>query len=341
MTGAKKLANGRWRIRVYDKTNKTSPYKCFTGDTQKETERMAAQYLFARTERNSPKNITLGEAITGFIDNRSNILSPATIASYRVIGRTAFPSLYNEKLEALTQTSIQKAVNEYTKGHAHKTVSNAVALLTTVLKEYRPDFKYSIHMPQKKKSVITIPTTDQVNELIEASKGSAVHLPILLAALTGMRRSEICALTWKKIDLKRKTITVDEALVLDEFNTLVHKAPKTTMSQRVLQLPQQILDALPKQGEPIITIQPGSITKHCAKLIKRLGYDFTFHALRHYYASIMLQLGVPDKYAMERMGHSTNNMLKQVYQHTFESEQDAITNKMQEYFNAHIEVNQK
>ena len=55
----------------------------------------------------------------------------------------------------------------------------------------------------------------------------------------------------------------------------------------------------------------------------------------------MLQLGVPDKYAMERMGHSTNNMLKQVYQHTFESEQDAITNKMQEYFDSHIEVNQK
>lgn len=53
------------------------------------------------------------------------------------------------------------------------------------------------------------------------------------------------------------------------------------------------------------------------------------------------KIGVPDKYAMERMGHSTNNMLKQVYQHTFDSEQDAITNKMQEYFDSHIEVNQK
>jgi len=146
---------------------------------------------------------------------------------------------------------------------------------------------------------------------------------------------------WKKIDLKSRTITIDESVVLDEYNILVRKAPKTTLSQRKLDLPQQIIDALPERGKPIITIQPGTLTRTFSNLVRRLGYDFTFHALRHYYASIMLQLGVPDKYAMERMGHSTNNMLKQVYQHTFESEQNAITNKMQEYFDSHIEVNQK
>ena len=30
----------------------------------------------------------------------------------------------------------------------------------------------------------------------------------------------------------------------------------------------------------------------------------------HYYASVMLELGVPDKYAMERMGNATPYMLK-------------------------------
>ena len=46
----------------------------------------------------------------------------------------------------------------------------------------------------------------------------------------------------------------------------------------------------------------------------------------------MLQLGIPDKYAMERMGHSTNSMLKRVYQHTFESEHASINEKLQKYF---------
>ena len=41
-------------------------------------------------------------------------------------------------------------------------------------------------------------------------------------------------------------------------------------------------------------------------------------------ASVMLRLNVPDKYAMERMGHSTNNMLKNVYQHTMNDKAVAV-----------------
>lgn len=60
---------------------------------------------------------------------------------------------------------------------------------------------------------------------------------------------------------------------------------------------------------------------------------FTIHSLRHANASAMLKLNIPDKYAMERMGHSTPNMLKQVYQHIFRDEQTKVANKMNDYFN--------
>ena len=55
--------------------------------------------------------------------------------------------------------------------------------------------------------------------------------------------------------------------------------------------------------------------------------------LAHANASAMLKLNIPDKYAMERMGHSTPNMLKQVYQHIFRDEQTKVANKMNDYFN--------
>lgn len=42
---------------------------------------------------------------------------------------------------------------------------------------------------------------------------------------------------------------------------------------------------------------------------------FNFHCLRHYYASVMLFLNIPNKYTQQRMGHATDNMLKNVYQH--------------------------
>ena len=37
---------------------------------------------------------------------------------------------------------------------------------------------------------------------------------------------------------------------------------------------------------------------------------YRFHDLRHINASVMLALGIPNKYAEERMGHATDNMLK-------------------------------
>ena len=46
----------------------------------------------------------------------------------------------------------------------------------------------------------------------------------------------------------------------------------------------------------------------------------------------MLALGVPDKYAMERMGHATNNMLKTVYQHTMRDKQDQVSDVVDDYF---------
>jgi len=47
----------------------------------------------------------------------------------------------------------------------------------------------------------------------------------------------------------------------------------------------------------------------------------------------MLALGVPDKYAMKRLGHATPNMLKMVYQHVMSTKQEEITTTINDYFN--------
>ena len=74
-----------------------------------------------------------------------------------------------------------------------------------------------------------------------------------------------------------------------------------------------------------------------------------FHDLRHFSASESLALGVPDKYSMRRMGHKTDNMLKNVYQHTMQEKEDAfsdqIDSKMRDIFkigheNGHMNPNE-
>lgn len=47
----------------------------------------------------------------------------------------------------------------------------------------------------------------------------------------------------------------------------------------------------------------------------------------------MLAMGVPDKYAMERMGYSTPATLKKVYQHTMSGKRQEV-NQM---INAHMD----
>ena len=56
-----------------------------------------------------------------------------------------------------------------------------------------------------------------------------------------------------------------------------------------------------------------------------------FHDLRHFAASEAHSLGVPDKYAMRRMGHATDNMLKTVYQHTMRDKEDQFADVIDEH----------
>ena len=50
----------------------------------------------------------------------------------------------------------------------------------------------------------------------------------------------------------------------------------------------------------------------------------------------MLQMGIPTKYAQERMGHSTPNMLTNVYQHTFQSQQKEYDTILNQFFTQQI-----
>ena len=59
---------------------------------------------------------------------------------------------------------------------------------------------------------------------------------------------------------------------------------------------------------------------------------FRFHDLRHYQASILHAMGVPDKYIMQRGGWRTDNTLKNIYQHTFDKTTKEVSDKINDYF---------
>ena len=56
------------------------------------------------------------------------------------------------------------------------------------------------------------------------------------------------------------------------------------------------------------------------------------HAERHANASEMLVMGIPDKYAMKRLGQSSPNMIKNVYQHLFEDKEKEYSQALSDRF---------
>ena len=334
-TTAKQLPSGKWRCRAYyvdDAGIKRSA--SFTADKKNEAEYLARAYILGRHHKKNSGTITVGEAIDIFIDNRNSILSPSTITGYRRMRNFAFTQIIDLRLALLTTEKVQAYVNNYAKDHSPKSVRNALALLSAAISSKVEHINFpKILLPATKRSKIVIPTTKDLDIIIHATIGTNLHLPVLFGALLGMRRSEVAAITWDSIDESNQFISIDKAIVYNEHNEYVIKNPKTTSSQRVLRLPQAIVDALPARGEAIIVLNPDQISHRFVEVVHRLGLPHcTFHSLRHYNASIMLQLNIPDKYAMERTGHATSNMLKTVYQHTFSNEQLLIADRLDEFY---------
>ena len=334
---ATKLPSGNWRCKAnYTDIDGTYRSKSFTAATKKEAEYSAAAFLMDMKHKKKPANRVIGELVDVYLDNRTNVLSPSTMAGYRKIRRTAFTDIMGARAGFITQQMYQSSVNEYAKGRSPKTVNEAHRLICRVFKENHIDIDESaVILPQMVRTEIKIPTTDEVRQILEAGAKKDIYLPILLAALLGLRKSEILALTWEDIDIENSRMRINKASVKDEYGTYITKTTKTASSTRTLSMPPQIIEALPPRGldkENVIAMRPDTFYSRYKRIVAKLGFDYNFHSLRHYCASVMLQNNIPDKYAMEKMGHATSNMLKKVYQHTFADAHKEYDNVMIEFF---------
>ena len=134
-------------------------------------------------------------------------------------------------------------------------------------------------------------------------------------------------------DISNGKIHVQRAVVRSE-NGSVEKTTKTTSGNRWIIMPESILNLINQapDRDPKAYICPYAditIYKNFVSICKKAGIEpCRFHDLRHFAASEAHALGVPDKYAMKRMGHKTDNMLKTVYQHTMHSAEINYSNKI-------------
>lgn len=291
-------------------------------------------------EKKPVKELTVGEAIDRYIESKDTVLSPSTVAGYRRVRANALQDIMSVRLADLSQERVQKAVNNMAKDKSPKSVRNAHGLLSAALAEYKPDMVLRTTLPQKQRYDVAIPSDEDIEKIIQAASGTEMELPILLAIWLGLRVSEIRGLTWECVT--GDVLHVKQAIVEGERGPEV-KGTKTYSGDRKLRLSPYLLDLISKQphtDDYIVRMSGQAIYKRFVRLCERARLPhFRFHDLRHANASIMLALGVPDKYAMERMGHATSNMLKTVYQHTMRSKQEEVADMVDNYFAAKLHMN--
>ena len=280
------------------------------------------------------------EGIIRYIDSKENVLSPSTVREYRKASERDLKILHSVSYRKLTPELIQSAINNEAETHSPKTVRNMYNLLTASLKMFYPEFHANITLPQKIRPTYYVPTDKDIKKLLKNSKGEEIEKAILLAALGSLRRSEISPLTID--DITDIGVVVNKAQVKNSKNEWVIKSTKSYAGNRISPLPPKVLKKMTadKNGK-IVNLTPEQIYRYFKKKLTEYGIpDFRFHDLRHYYASVLHFLQVPDKYIMEYGGWNTRDTLDRVYKHILPDKESKEQEKIVNFFDSLSESKQ-
>ncbi len=161
---------------------------------------------------------------------------------------------------------------------------------------------------------------------------------VMLAAGTGLRQGEVLGLTVDRIDFLRRTVRVDRQLVTARGQAPCLGPVKTTASLRSVPLPQVVVDVLAAHlaeypaGDAgfVFTLANGApvprerFSRHwrAAADAAGLGAKVGFHALRHYYASLLIRHGESVKVVQSRLGHASAAETLDTYSHLWPDSED-------------------
>lgn len=304
-----KLPSGSYRVRKMYRGKKYS----VTFD-HKPTQKEVLQELSKELDNVKTFGpMTFRRAAQEYVTMKRNVLSPKTVKEYLEMP-DRLPEWFTDlQLSDIGQVEINKLVNELALSKCEKTVRNYHGFVSAVLGTFRPEIKIYTKLPQKVKNEPYIPSQEDVRKILESVRDTKWEIPITLACY-GMRRSEICALGPDDID--GDVVHINKALVQNEKNEWVIKTTKTTESTRDIIIPLELAEKIRDQGY-VYHGYPQSITKHLQLLEDRFGIQrFSVHKLRHYFASQMSEMGVPEADILKLGGWRSDHVMKSVYRHS-------------------------
>lgn len=294
--------------------------------------------------------ITLKECLFSYVQVKKTYLKESTYVRYsNLINNHLDDNIGNITIENLTNKQMQDYCDLLLQNKVSIIVVREMILLIKLalkrdakINAYQPLF-IDLDLPiiAKKKKISILSRNDQktiMNYILTGDKQK--YCGVLLSLMTGLRIGELCALKWCDIDLKKRIIIVDKTLQRickkGEKSKIAITVPKTNNSNREIPISNALYDFL-IQIKPtkrdiyfltnnILPTEPRNYRKIYLTLLKKLKIGKTsFHALRHTFATRLIENKVDIKTVSELLGHSSVNITIAIYVHSeFNTKRKAV-----------------
>lgn len=196
------------------------------------------------------------------------------------------------------------------------------------------------------KPKIRILSKAKLKVLLKAASKNPWYLEILLALFCGLRKGEILGLKFSDFDFEKQTVRISRQLVANvkvkegfeiEDYSLMERDPKTENSFRILKVPKAIMEEVIRRQRYVemkkewagkdyedygyISCQENgkprglsSMNQALTKLCERNGLPaITVHGLRHMFATILIEHGVPLVKISGLLGHNSIHTTYEYY----------------------------
>lgn len=164
---------------------------------------------------------------------------------------------------------------------------------------------------------------------IEAVKSHSTEKDGLFAFFllyTGCRRGEALAMRYEDIDRQNKVIHITKTVIWKDGAATIQPHTKTSAGMRVVPLLEPLERVLPDlTSGQIFTNKDGELYRSMQfqyfwrKYCERVGISITPHQLRHAYATILYDAGLPVKDSQALLGHASAEVTQDIYQHITEA----------------------
>lgn len=241
------------------------------------------------------------------------------------------------KIKDIKRSDYQRFINNFGAHHSPHTVSNTTGAIKACVRSavydgiVAKDFTFNVKKTANKAHVRKVEylSNDEIKRLksVLIQNRQSIYpssYMILTALYTGMRKSEVQALTWKDIDYLHQTISINKSW--DE-HTKNFKPTKTESSNRTIKVNRQLLDWLLELKvnhstlvfqAPLNRMVPYGVmlNKILRSALKQAGISkqgFHFHSLRHVHVAYLLSHGVDIYVISKRLGHANVSVTQNIY----------------------------